>query len=66
MKMNVCSLQELIIRLVLGQETLGEGVRDFGRLFHDVTEISRQRHGALAVGFQLAQRSRHRRLDVER
>ena len=64
--MYVCSLQELIIRLFLGQETLGEGVRDFGRLFHDVTEISRQRHRALAVGFQLAQRSRHRRLDVER
>ena len=65
-QMDVCSLQELILRLFLGQETLGEGVRDLGRLFHDVTEISRQRHRALAVGFQLAQRSRHHRLDVER
>ena len=64
--MNVCSLQKLIIWLFLGQKTLGEGVRDLGRLLHDVTEISRQRHGALAVGFQLAQRSRHRRLDVQR
>ena len=64
--MYVCSLQELIIRLFLGQETLGEGVRDLGRLFHDVTEISRQRHRALAVCFQLAQWSRHRRLDVQR
>ena len=45
--MNVCSLQELIIRLFLGQETLGEGVRDLGRLFHDVTKISRQLRRAL-------------------
>ena len=64
--MDVRSLQELIVRLFLGQETLGEGVRDLGRLFHDVTEISRQRHRALAVGFQLAQRLRHSRLDVQR